>query len=316
MIRTDSSRNIDTIPGVNSELAQKLRKAGYDTIEALAVASPLEIKEIAGISEGVALKIIQAAREIVFADPFMTAKEYTKKLQSTDKISTGSKSLDSILDGGVWTQSITEIFGDRGSGRTQLVSTIAVMTQLPKREGGLHGSVVWIDTENSFNLHRIQQIAENRGLDPNEALSNIYVAKAFNSNHQLVLIEKAAELIHEKVKLDTPVRLLVIDSIPTHFRIEYVGRQALAWRQQALARHLSALYRISELYDVAVLITNDASRGRPWGGHLLEAIPDFRLHLRKRGGITSRMIAARLVKSPHLPEREVMLKITERGIED
>ncbi|NJE76372.1 DNA repair and recombination protein RadA [Thermococcus sp. ES12] len=316
MMETDQRNGIDELLGIDSVTAQKLREAGYDSIEAIAVASPVELKEIAGISEGTALRIIRAARKIASVDVFISAEEYIKKLQSVDKISTGSNSLDSILGGGIWTESITEVFGERRSGRTQLAHALAVMVQLPKDEGGLRGSVIWIDTENAFNPHRIRQIAENRGLDQEEVLGHIYIGRAFNSNHQLLLIERAEDLIRENVKSDRPVRLLVVDSIPAHFRREYVGRRVLAERQQRLAEHLSNLHRISELYRVAVLITNDASMGRPWGGHLLEATSTFRLYLRKKGSGNSNRVVARLIKSPHLPEKEAMFRITERGIED
>lgn len=82
---------LEDLPGVGPATAEKLREAGYDTIEAIAVASPLELKEIAGISEGAALKIIQAAREAANIGTFMRADEYMKRRTTIGKISTGSK---------------------------------------------------------------------------------------------------------------------------------------------------------------------------------------------------------------------------------
>ncbi len=139
---------------------------------------------------------------------------------------------------------------------TQLAHTLAVMVQKPPEEGGLGGSVIWIDTENTFRPERIKQIAENRGLDPEETLKNIYVARAFNSNHQMLLVEKAEEIIKEKAESDRPVKLLVVDSLMAHFRAEYVGRGTLAERQQKLAKHLADLHRLADLYDIAVFVTN------------------------------------------------------------
>ncbi|WP_297535210.1 DNA repair and recombination protein RadA, partial [Thermococcus sp.] len=179
---TKEIKTLEDLPGVGPATAEKLREAGYDTIEAIAVASPLELKEIAGISEGAALKIIQAAREAANIGTFMRADEYMEKRRTIGKISTGSKALDKLLGGGIETQAITEVFGEFGSGKTQLAHTLAVMVQKPPEEGGLGGSVIWIDTENTFRPERIRQIAEARGLDPDEVLKNIYVARAFNSN--------------------------------------------------------------------------------------------------------------------------------------
>ncbi|GAB6136582.1 DNA repair and recombination protein RadA [Thermococcus prieurii] len=205
---------------------------------------------------------------------------------------------------------------------TQLAHTLAVMVQKPPEEGGLGGSVIWIDTENTFRPERIRQIAEARGLDPDETLKNIYVARAFNSNHQMLLVEKAEEIIKEKASTDRPVKLLVVDSLMAHFRSEYVGRGTLAERQQKLAKHLSDLHRLADLYDIAVFVTNqvqakpDAFFGdptRPVGGHILAHSATLRIYLRK--GKAGKRVA-RLIDSPHLPEGEAVFRITERGVED
>ncbi len=313
---------LEDLPGVGPATAEKLREAGYDTIEAIAVASPLELKEIAGISEGAALKIIQAARESANIGTFMRADEYYEKRREIGKLSTGSKSLDKLLGGGIETQAITEVFGEFGSGKTQLAHTLAVMVQLPPDEGGLGGSVIWIDTENTFRPERIRQIAENRGLDPEEILKNIYVARAFNSNHQMLLVEKAEEIIKEKAGTDKPVKLLIIDSLMSHFRSEYIGRGSLAERQQKLAKHLADLHRLADLYDIVVFVTNqvqakpDAFFGdptRPIGGHILAHSATLRIYLRK--GKAGKRVA-RLIDSPHLPEGEAVFRITEKGVED
>ncbi|ALV63832.1 DNA repair and recombination protein RadA [Thermococcus sp. 2319x1] len=628
-------RSLEDLPGVGPATAEKLREAGYDSLEAIAVASPLELKELAGISEGAALKIIQAAREAVNIGTFMRADEYLKKRAVVGKITTGSKSLDKLLGGGIETQAISEVFGEFGSGKcfakdtpiyyendtvvhfesieemytkyalkngevpfdngfavpvdtvtvyafdldsgevkrtkasyiyrekvsnlvelklstginikvtlphpvlvfrdgfqwikageikrgdvlvgvrkvpanslikvggfnsggvgryppqlarylgklyshfklpkqegetashlltrskevwftektlekieayfkkalaeleraekelcntdkpklpfswtvlrkygftegqiknyryrgipkdtelrakvisalkseiqhlreiarhalevislarklsfhevesvslveyndyvydlvvpevhnfvapnglilhnTQLAHTLAVLVQKPPEEGGLNGSVIWIDTENTFRPERIKQIAENRGMDPEEVLKNIYVARAFNSNHQMLLVEKAEEIIKEKAASDRPVKLLVVDSLTGHFRSEYVGRGTLAERQQKLAKHLADLHRLANLYDIAVFVTNqvqarpDAFFGdptRPIGGHILAHSATVRVYLRK--GKAGKRIA-RLIDSPHLPEGEAAFSITEKGIED
>lgn len=315
-------KTLEDLPGVGPATAEKLREAGYDSLEAIAVASPIELKEIAGISEGAALKIIQAAREAANIGTFIRADEYLQRRQSIGRISTGSKSLDKLLGGGIETQAITEVFGEFGSGKTQIAHTLAVMVQLSPEEGGLNGSVIWIDTENTFRPERIRQIAENRGLDPDEVLKNIYVARAYNTNHQMLLVEKAEEIIKEKLSTDRPVKLMVVDSLTSHFRSEYVGRGALAERQQKLGKHLADLHRLANLYDIAIFVTNqvqarpDAFFGdptRPIGGHILAHSATLRVYLRK--GKAGKRIA-RLIDSPHLPEGEATFRITDKGIED
>ncbi|AFK21827.1 DNA repair and recombination protein RadA [Pyrococcus sp. ST04] len=205
---------------------------------------------------------------------------------------------------------------------TQLAHTLAVMVQLPPEEGGLNGSVIWIDTENTFRPERIREIAKNRGLDPDEVLKHIYVARAFNSNHQMLLVQQAEDKIKELLHTDKPVKLLIVDSLTSHFRSEYIGRGALAERQQKLAKHLADLHRLANLYEIAVFVTNqvqarpDAFFGdptRPIGGHILAHSATLRIYLRKgKGGKR----VARLIDAPHLPEGEAVFRITERGIED
>ncbi|AIF70426.1 DNA repair and recombination protein RadA [Palaeococcus pacificus DY20341] len=309
--------NLEDLPGVGPATAEKLRESGFDTIEAIAVASPLELKEIAGISEGAALKIIQAAREAANIGTFVTADEYFKKRQTIGKITTGSKSLDKLLGGGIETQALTEVFGQFGSGKTQLAHQLCVNVQLPVEEGGLGKGAIYIDTENTFRPERIKQIAEARGLDPDKILKNIFVSRAFNSNHQMLLVQKAEELIKEH-----EIGLVVVDSLMAHFRSEYIGRGSLAERQQKLGKHLSDLHRLANLYDIAIFVTNqvqakpDAFFGdptKPIGGHILAHSATVRVYLRK--GKAGKRIA-RLIDSPHLPEGEATFKITEKGIED
>nr|5L8V_A Chain A, DNA repair and recombination protein RadA [Pyrococcus furiosus DSM 3638] len=221
------------------------------------------------------------------------------------RISTGSKSLDKLLGGGIETQAITEVFGEFGSGKTQLAHTLAVMVQLPPEEGGLNGSVMWIDTENTFRPERIREIAQNRGLDPDEVLKHIAYARAFNSNHQMLLVQQASAMMKE-----SRYALLIVDSLTSHFRSEYIGRGALAERQQKLAKHLADLHRLANLYDIAVFVTNQVQAN---GGHILAHSATLRVYLRKgKGGKR----IARLIDAPHLPEGEAVFSITEKGIED
>lgn len=308
---------IEDLPGVGPATAEKLREAGYDTLEAIAVASPLELKEVAGLSEGAALKIIQAAREAANIGTFVRADEYLEKRLTIGRITTSSKSLDKLLGGGIETQAITEVFGQFGSGKTQLAHQLCVNVQLPPEEGGLGRGAIYIDTENTFRPERIEQIAEARGLDPKEVLRNIYVSRAFNSNHQMLLVQKAEELIKEN-----KIGLLVVDSLMAHFRSEYIGRGSLAERQQKLGKHLADLHRLADLYDMAVFVTNqvqsqpDAFFGdptKPIGGHILAHSSTVRIYLRK--GKSGKRIA-RMIDAPHLPEGEAAFRITEKGIED
>jgi len=310
-------KDLEDLPGIGPKTAEKLRDAGFRTVESIAVASPKELFEIAEIGESSAAKIIEAAREAADVGGFITASELLEKRKFIGKITSGSKRLDELIAGGFESQAISEAFGEFGSGKSQIAHQLCVNVQLPIEKGGLDGGAIFIDTESTFRPERIIQMAKGLGLDPTEVLSRIRVARAFNSDHQMLLTEKSVELIEsEKIKL------LVIDSLTSSFRSEYVGRGTLAERQQKLARHLRTLHNIASNQDVCVFVTNQVSAKpdaffgdptRPIGGHILGHSSTIRIYLRKgKGG----QRIARLVDSPNLPEGEAIFFLTENGIED
>lgn len=308
--------DISDLPGVGEKIAEKLKESGYIDMMALAAASPMELSTAAEIGEVTASKIIYAAREALNIG-FEKASDVLERRQKLGRISTGSKNFDKLLEGGIETQSITETHGAFSSGKSQLGFQLAVNVQLPREKGGLNGGCLFIDCENTFRPERIKQIAEDVGLDPKKVLENIHIARAYNSDHQIVLTERAGELIKEK-----NIKLLIVDSVTSLFRSDYLGRGELATRQQKLNRHLHTLQRLSEVYNLAVYVTNqvmsrpDILFGDPTvpvGGHVLAHQAGTRLYLRKSKGDTR---IARMVDSPNLPEGEIVFRITTNGIKD
>jgi DNA repair protein RadA len=234
-------------------------------------------------------------------------------------ITTGSKNLDELLGGrGIESRSITEAFGAFGSGKTQLGLSMAVNVQLPFAQGGAEGKCVFIDTEGTFRPERIKQFADGIGANPEKVLKNILVARAFNSDHQMLLLEKIGELI----KSGEPIRLLIVDSLTAHFRAEYAGRGQLADRQQKLNRYMHDLMRLAETYNLAVYVTNQVMAnpaqmfGDPTtaiGGNIVGHASTYRIYLR-RGKAGSRV--AKLIDSPNLPDNEAVYFVTTAGIRD
>jgi DNA repair protein RadA len=306
------------LPGVGPTIADKLIEAGYSDMMNIAVSSPKELAEVAEIGEPTAAKIIQAARKKADIGSFETGTALLERRSKIGVITTGSKTFDELMGGkGFESQAITELFGEFGSGKTQLVHQMCVNAQLSKEKGGLDSHVFYIDTENTFRPNRIIQMAEAYELDPDEVLNKIHVARAYNSSHQMLLVDKVMELSKE-----FSPRLLIVDSLTSQFRAEYVGRGALADRQQKLNKHMHDLLRWSDLNNGVVMVTNqvaakpDAFFGdptRPIGGHIVGHTATFRLYLRKSKG--GKRIA-RLIDSPHLPEGEAVFSVNEIGIRD
>ena len=306
---------LEDLPGVGPATAKKLREFGFRTIESVAMATLRELMQ-AGIGEQRAEKIINAARSCISLQ-FVTAEELLKMRESVERLTTGSKNLDALLGGGLETQTITEFYGEFGSGKSQLCMQLCVNVQLPPEMGGLGGGALYIDSEHTFRTERIVQMAKHVGLDPKEAVKNIVYAEAYTSDHQMFLLEQADEVIKEN-----NIRLIVIDSLTALFRSEYVGRESLAERQQKLNKHMHRLIRLARAFNAVAAVTNqvmakpDVFYGdvvHPIGGHIVAHTSHTRIFLRKTRGPVR---IARLVSSPYLPEGEALFKITENGIED
>jgi len=314
--------DLEDLPGIGPAIAEKLREAGLNSLEAIAVASPAELVATAEIGEATAAKIINAAREAADIGGFETGDRILERRQGIGKLTTGSKSFDNLLGGGLETQAMTEFYGEFGSGKTQIAHQLAVNVQLPPEKGGLNGSAIMIDTENTFRPERIKEMAAGAGLDFEDVLKNIHVARAYNSNHQILLVEKASELAEELKNTEKPIRLMIIDSATAHFRSEYVGRGTLADRQQKINKHLHDALKFADLNNAVVMITNqvmvrpDAFFGdptRPIGGHIVGHTATFRIYLRKSKGEKR---IAKLVDSPNLPEAEAVFSVFSEGIRD
>jgi DNA repair protein RadA len=308
--------SIEEIPGVTPSIAEKLRELGFNTVESLAMATIRELEQ-AGISDKKAFEIINAARSSITLS-FIRADELLERRQEVLRLTTGSKKLDELLGGGLETQTITEFYGEYGSGKSQIAHQACVNVQLPPEKGGLEGGALYIDTENTFRPERIVQMAKFKGLDPQKVVRNIIWAEAYTSDHQMFLLENADKVIKEN-----NIRLIVIDSLTAHFRSEYIGRENLALRQQKLNQHMHKLIRLARAFNAVALVTNQVMSSpevffsetvRPIGGHIVAHTSHTRIFLRKSAKGPIRI--ARLVSSPYLPEGECLFKITENGIED
>ena len=335
---------LEELPGVGPATAEKLRETGFDSYQSLAVASPGELSNTADIGESTAADIIQAARKAADVGGFETGTAVLERRERIGKLTWGVPAVDDLLGGGVETQSITEVYGEFGAGKSQVTHQLAVNVQLPREHGGLEGSAVFVDSEDTFRPERIDDMV--RGLDeevladfmdlhgvegsPDDedavdaligaVLDNIHVAKAFNSNHQILLSQKAKELVSESQDDDFPVRVVAVDSLTAHFRAEYVGRGELAERQQKLNKHIHDLMRIGDLHNVAVVVTNQVSSNpdsffgdptQPIGGNILGHSSTFRLYLRKSKN-NKRIV--RLVDAPNLPDGEAVMRVEEGGL--
>ena len=309
--------SIEDLPGVGPATAEKLREAGFDELLAIAVMSPSELAEQAELGEAVASKIIAGAKKMANIGGFVSGGALLDRRREVLKLSAKVQSIDDLLGGGFETQALVEVYGAFGSGKTQIGHQLAVNCTMPIEDGGFDGDVFYIDTEDTFRPERITQMARGHGLDPDTVLSRIHVARAYNSAHQMLLAEEI-----KRMSKGLNVKMIIVDSLTSHFRAEFIGRGMLANRQQKLNRHLKDLKQLADVNNALVLVTNqvhskpDAMWGdptKPIGGHVLAHASTFRLYLRKAKG--GRRIA-RLVDSPNLPDGECVYQVTQEGLRD
>lgn len=298
----------------------KLVEAGYTTVESLAFAPKKQLLGIKGFSDTKVDKLIKEAAKLVPMG-FTTATAYHQRRSELVYLTTGSSEVDKLLNGGFESGSITEIFGEFRTGKTQLCHTVAVTCQLPPERGGAGGKAMYIDTEGTFRSERLFPIAERFGMDPSEVMDNISYARAYNSDHQSQLLVKASAMMSE-----SKYAVLIIDSATALYRTDFSGRGELGARQLHLAKYLRSLVNLAETFRVAVIITNQVVSNvdgaaamfagdikKPIGGNIMAHASTTRLYLRKGRGETR---ICKIYDSPCLPESEAVFSITEQGIND
>ena len=304
--------------GIANNDIKKLIEAGFNSLESIAYTPKKNLVIIKGLSEIKVEKIIKVVFDILKfgIQPCSIVLEERKRIT---KITSGSKELDTLLGGGFESNSITELFGEFRTGKTQICHTLCVTCQLPKSNGGGEGKAIYIDTEGTFRPEKLASIAERFGLRPKEVIENVFYARAYNSDHQNKLLLQVCGLMCEH-----KFSLLIVDSATALYRTDYTGRGELSNRQMSLAKFLRNLQKIADEHKVVVVITNQVvatvdgnSFGgldkKPIGGHIMAHACQTRLFLKK--GLKQNRVC-KIYDSPSLPEAEAGYSITEHGIDD
>ncbi len=312
---------IEDIEGIGPTTARKMKEAGISSVMELATTVPDELASDLGGSKETAAAFIIAAQKLLrdsglLDNEFTTADVELEKRKALLRCTTGAKVLDELLLGGIETQAITEFYGEFGSGKSQICHTLCVTSQMPVEAGGLDGGVILIDTEGTFRPERVDQIARARGIDSDEVLKKVAICKAYNSSHLELIIKSMGKYID-----DFKARMIIIDSIISLHRAEFAGRGTLADRQQRLNGIMHKLVRIAEIYNVAIVITNQVQSTpdtffgdptKPAGGNIIGHASTYRIYLRKAG--TDRI--AKMIDSPYHPYDDVRFTVNEKGIDD
>ena len=304
--------DLTVLPGVGDGTAQKLRDGGILTIMGVAVNTPGQIKDAAGITEAAARKLINAARELCELG-FEKGDVVAEKQNTTEFIPTYCTTIDALLGGGLKLGTTMEAFGQYASGKTQLGHMLAVST-LQKFPDSY---VIWIDTENTFSAKRIVELCAGLDLDSDKVLSHIKVGKAVSSDHQILLTEH----IEKDIVEGDDVKLIVVDSMMNHFRAEYLGRGTLAGRQQMINGYLHKIASLVSSYGMSVYMTNQVQHdpgqlfGNPEkavGGNIIGHFATTRVWIIKAAKNSRKM---KLVDSPDMPVGEAVFMIKSDKLE-
>ncbi|OQU79150.1 DNA repair protein RAD51 homolog B isoform X1 [Sorghum bicolor] len=315
--------------GIAALDVKKLKDAGLCTVESVAYSPRKDLLQIKGISEAKVDKIIEAASKLVPLG-FTSASQLHAQRLEIIQLTTGSRELDQILDGGIETGSITEIYGEFRSGKTQLCHTLCVTCQLPLDQGGGEGKALYIDAEGTFRPERLLQIADRFGLNGADVLENVAYARAYNTDHQSRLLLEAASMMVETSVFEVELyvcrfALMVVDSATALYRTDFSGRGELSARQMHLAKFLRSLQKLADEFGVAVVITNQVvaqvdgaavfagPQIKPIGGNIMAHASTTRLFLRK-GRREERI--CKVVSSPCLAEAEARFQISSEGVTD
>jgi len=312
---------IQDIEGIGPTTARKLKEAGIVSVMDLAVASAEDLAVDLNSSKESAASFIMAAQKLlresnILEKEFVTADSALEKRKAMLRCSTGSRALNELLLGGIETQAVTEFYGEFGSGKSQICHTLCAIATQPVEAGGLDGGVIYIDTEGTFRPERLNQIARARALEPSHVLKNVAICKIYNSSHLELIVKDIGKYIN-----DFKAKLVIIDSIISLHRAEFPGRGTLADRQQRLNSILHKLIRLSEIFNIAIVITNqvqsspDTFFGDPTkaaGGNVLGHASTYRIYLKKSG--ENRV--ARIIDSPYHPYSDARFTLNEKGADD
>ncbi|KAI9711623.1 MAG: RecA recombinase Rhp51 [Candelaria pacifica] len=310
---------LEGVSGLSARDIKLFVDGGYHTVESVAYTPKRALEQIKGISEQKATKVLAEASKLVPMG-FTTATEMHQRRSELISITTGSKQLDTLLAGGIETGSITEIFGEFRTGKSQICHTLAVTCQLPFDMGGGEGKCLYIDTEGTFRPVRLLAVAGRYGLSGEEVLDNVAYARAYNSDHQLQLLNQASQMMCE-----TRFSLLIVDSATSLYRTDFMGRGELSSRQTHLAKFMRTIQRLADEFGIAVVITNQVvaqvdggamfnpDPKKPIGGNIIAHASTTRLSLKKGRGETR---ICKIYDSPCLPESDCLFAINEDGIGD
>ena len=217
-----------------------------------------------------------------------------------NRIPLGCSQVDRLLGGGIEKGSVTLVYGEAGSGKTNICLQLA-------RNMAIQGEkVAYIDSE-GLSSERLSQVF----VGHEDCIKNLLVFEVHSFSEQSDRIDKI-----EKLASTGTISLVIIDSLTMFYRLNYED----SYVRNDFIRQTEILLNMARQYDIAVMLTsqvysNITNGGVEFlGGHALHHNAKTIIRLDKR---TDGRRAAVIMKHRSLPEgRSAMYRITETGISD
>ncbi|XP_059212113.1 DNA repair protein XRCC3 [Centropristis striata] len=319
---------LDLHPRISSALRRSSTGHLRSVRDVLSLSGP-DLQRLTGLSRSDVQQLLTAAATACRRRPPVPAllihRGESPGFESGLRLSLGCPVLDRLLRGGLPAAGITELSGESAAGKTQLALQLCLSVQYPAQYHGLNSGAVFICTEDSFPVRRLQQLIRGQSVLRSDVPPALIHSLRF-SDH--VYVEHAADLDALQVCLSRRVpvllarrlvRLLVVDSVAALFRSEFTASDWLLRNQQLISfssrlKHLSTEFNIPVLCinQVTDVFSSDDSFGSPspavspalglaWANQVL-----VRLMMRRVGGVASRgaqssaLRRLEVVFAPHL----------------
>lgn len=317
--------DISNLEGIGPKSKEKLNAMGIQNISDLAVSNASDLYNllsgggsVKNVSLDYCVKLVVLANQYcvdskMFDKPLISSTDLLVKSRGRKRFSIGDEDFDNFLGGGIESRAITEFYGAYGSGKTQICYCATTIAAAQGRR------VLYIDTEDTYSPERIDELAEQKGLDKKTVHENILVLRPQGVSMFCKYLDNLYRYVREE-----KIELIVIDSIIALHKVEYLGRGLLAPRQQSLAGIMSKLIRIAEFYDIGVMITNHIlANPDPYkpgsevaaGGNSIAHYSTHRIALKSRlGKNDTKYSVATMDDSPRYPRIQIAFVLTAQGV--
>jgi len=308
---------LSELEGIMEEEIIKLKQIGLFDVGKLANVDIRELtnKKIFSVIRAEELKKLaqqKISEETGSLFGFKMGGELKKDFDERSVLKTHQPKLDEILGGGFETKKVYELYGTKGTGKTNLLHQLICLSRRPVDKGGLDSpATIYLDVEGNFSQKRLEDMAPFWGVNHESIMKSIAKANPKTSDELVSLCENQIE----KIVKETSARLILLDSIASHFRSEYgKNLDLLPERQQKINRVLHAFKRAATRNNLLVIVVNQVSfKDNPALGHVAGHESQIRLKIEKNDGQDRQITVEKAVDLPVKTESFVM---TEWGFLD